>query len=156
MPDHNVLLSSWNRLRARPFGPWIFSKVLGRRARYTGSIRPLVRELAPGRARVLMRDRPAVRNHLNSIHAIALINLGEVTGGIALLAALPNDRRGIVTQLSMTYKKKARGTLEGRADFTPPEAGFEGPFITMTELVDQDGDVVAIATAEWTIGPARR
>lgn len=103
-----------------------------------------------------MKDRPAVRNHLNSIHAIALINLGEVTGGLALLVSLPRDRRGIVTNLSMKYVKKARGTLTGRADFAPPAPDFEGPFTTDTELIDNDGDVVAIATAEWTLGPAKR
>jgi len=153
MPESNDLLSSWQRLKGRPCGTWLFSKLLGRKARYTGSIRPQVRELSPGHARVEMRDRAAVRNHLRSIHAVALINLGEVTGGIALLAALPRDRRGIVTELSMRYVKKARGTLVGSADFTPPPADFEGPFTTETQLIDSEGDVVAIVTAQWTLGP---
>lgn len=156
MPKPNDLLATWLRLKDRPGGAWLFSKLLGRKARYTGSIRPRVRELGPGHARVELEDRPAVRNHLRSIHAVALINLGEVTGGIALLAALPDDRRGIVTELSMRYLKKARGTLIGSADFTPPPADFEGPFTTETKLVDSEGDVVAVATAEWTLGPKSR
>ena len=155
MSNSSTLLTSWQKLAGRPGGAWLFSKLLGRKARYTGSIRPLVRELGPGHARVEMRDRAAVRNHLRSIHAVALINLGEVTGGIALLASLPRDRRGIVTELSMRYVKKARGTLLGRADFAPPAPDFEGPFTTETELVDSEGDVVAVATAEWTLGPAK-
>ncbi len=156
MPNPNTLLASWQRLSERPFGAWLFSRFLGRKARYTGSIRPQVREIAPGRARVEMRDRPAVRNHLQSIHAIALINLGEVTTGLALLACLGADQRGIITHLSMRYLKKARGTLTGRADFPPPPADFEGPYETQAELVDEAGDVVAVATAEWTIGKVQR
>lgn len=156
MPKPNEFLAAWQRLSRRPGGAWLFSKLLGRKARYTGSIRPRVRELGPGHARVQMADRPGLRNHLNSIHAVALINLGEVTGGLALLASLPSDRRGIVTRLAMQYTKKARGTLTGHADFEPPAPDFEGPFETRSVLLDEHGDEVAVALAEWTLGPVKR
>lgn len=153
MNDANALLRSWQRLSTKPFGTRLFSFVLGRQVRYTGSIRPHIRELAPGHARVELRDRRKVRNHLRSIHAVALMNLGEATGGLALMAGLSDADRGIVTQLSMRYLKKARGTLLGRADFPMPPLGFTGPYTTETELVDAEGDVVAVCTAEWTLGP---
>lgn len=155
MTRNNRLLSLWLMLAKRPGGAWLFGQMLVRKVRYTGSIRPRIRELAPGHARISMADRAAVRNHLRSIHAIALMNLGEATGGLALLAALPDDRRGIVTNLSMEYLKKARGPLLGRADFPPPAPDFEGVLQTKTEIVDRQGDVVAIASAEWTLGPAK-
>lgn len=152
MADPSQLLHLWKRLSPLPGGKWLFSRVLGRTARYTGSIKPNVRELAPGHAVIAMRDRPAVRNHLRSVHAIALMNLGEVATGLAALACLGPGRRGIVTQLSMAYKKKARGHLTATASFTPPSDDFEGPFTVEATIVDGEGNVVAIATAEWTLG----
>ncbi len=152
----NAILARWRQLSQRPGGPWLFSLLLGRMARYSGSIRPRVVELEPGRCTVRMADRPAVRNHLRSVHAIALMNLGEVASGLAVLACLGPRRRGIVTNLAMSYEKKARGTITGRADFSPPASDHDGPFTVEAGLFDTDGDRVATITAEWTLGPADR
>lgn len=146
------LFEQWQRLHPRICGKWLFSRLLGRMARYSGSISPNVLEITPGRAVVQMHDRPAVRNHLHSIHAIALMNLGEISTGLAVLACLGSNRRGIVTNLSMEYTKKARGTLKATCDFEPPPADFEGPLTVRAQIFDESGDVVSTATAEWTIG----
>jgi uncharacterized protein (TIGR00369 family) len=120
---------------------------------YTGTVRPRVRELRPGFARVEMRDRRRVRNHLQSIHAIALMNLAEVTSGLAMTCSLPESARAIVTRLSIDYHKKARGSLTATCTCSAPDTSTEHEIDIQAEIRDASGDVVATATARWRVGP---
>ncbi|MBJ95927.1 MAG: DUF4442 domain-containing protein [Rickettsiales bacterium] len=134
-------------------GKWLFSQGVGRMAPYTGTIGALVDELRPGYARVLLKDRKKVRNHLHSVHAIALMNLGEVATGLALMSAMPDDARGILAGLSMDYHKKARGWLTAECSCEVPETSERREYEIRGEITDSAGDLVATATARWLIGP---
>lgn len=120
---------------------------------YSGTISPRVLELEPGFARVEMRDRAGLRNHLRSVHAIALANLGELTTGLAFSAGLPADARGIPTRLTMDYLMKARGTITATCRCAPPPTSEESRHEIVAELSDPAGEVVARATAEWLVRP---
>jgi acyl-coenzyme A thioesterase PaaI-like protein len=122
-------------------------------APYTGTIRPRIVELAPGYARVRMRDRRAVRNHLRSVHAIALMNLAEVTSGLAMLAGLSDDARAIITHLAIEFEKKARGPLEAECRTIPPATTERREYVLEPVIRDASGDEVARATARWLVGP---
>ena len=100
-----------------------------------------------------MRDRRDLRNHLRSIHAIALINLGELTTGLALVSTLPRDRRAILVDIRAQYLKKARGELSAEASFRFPGQAFETrDFDVEALLTDVEGDCVARVIATWQIG----
>lgn len=147
---------TWDVLTKVPGGNRVFSKLLGRMAPYTGTIDPVVVDLRPGFARVQMRDRRAVRNHLDSIHAIALMNLAEVSSGVAMMASIPDDARGILTGLSIRYGKKARGLLTAECTCEPP-ATSERREVTIEAVIrDESGAEVARAQASWLIGPKKR
>ena len=148
-----MIKKQWDMLSKVPGGKTIFSKMVGKMAPYTGTIRPRVVELKDGYAKVTMRDRRKIRNHLDSIHAIAMINLGEVTSGLALLYGMPDDARGIPIALSIEYVKKARGNLTAECTCTPITSNREIEYELEVNIHDQENDKVAKVIAKWKIGP---
>ncbi len=151
--DHGPVMKWWSRLSARPGGAALFSLGLGWIAPYSGTIGARVEELRPGYARVTLRDRRRVRNHLHSIHAIALINLGEIATGLAVLSCISTNMRGIVLGIEAEYVKKARGKLTAIAQFQmPQDLDDNTPCEVEAILQDESGETVTVVKASWLIG----
>jgi acyl-coenzyme A thioesterase PaaI-like protein len=151
----NVIRDAWNLLSKLPGGRRVFSRLAGRMAPYTGSIHAVVTDLRLGHAEVEMPDRRAVRNHLDSIHAVALVNLAELAGNVALFYSLPDGMRFIVAGLSIEYVKKARGTITAVSDCPIPAAGVRAEYKVPVSLRDASGTEVARATLRSLVGPAK-
>lgn len=154
MSAASLIREGWQRLRGLPGGRFLFSRLLGAAIPYTGALGAEVLTLEVGYARVQLRERRAVRNHLRSIHAIALCNLAELTGNLALVYSLPDDSRFIVTSLAIEYHKKARGVITGECHCTPPASADKQTYELSVTLTDQSGAVVATAKLKTLVGPA--
>lgn len=148
------ILAQWNRLRRLPGGAWLFSRMLGRMVPYSGTIGARVLTLEPGHAVLALKDRRKVRNHLASVHAIALANLGELTSGLATLTGLAGGARGIVTRIEVEYRKKARGPLRAEAHVEIPTVSAPIDHEAVAEIFDASNEIVAVVRAFWRLSPA--
>jgi acyl-coenzyme A thioesterase PaaI-like protein len=145
------LLAQWQRLQRVPGGAWLFSRLVGRAAPYTGSMGARVLELEPGRAVVQLRDRHRVRNHLRSVHAIALANLGELASGLAATAAMPAGVRGIPVHIGIDYHRKARGLLTAVGSAHIPVVTEPQDVEVHARISDGAGEVVAEVRVRWRL-----
>jgi uncharacterized protein (TIGR00369 family) len=151
----NVIRDAWDRLHKLPGGKRAFSRMIGMAAPYTGSIGAQVQEVRRGHARVTLRDRRAVRQHLGSVHAVALVNLAEMCGNLAVAYSLPDGARFIVAGLSIEYLKKARGTVTATCDVEVPARVERREIAVPVVMRDPGGEEVARATLRTLIGPVK-
>ena len=150
-----TLLTLWKKLAGLPGGKSLFSFLVGWVVPYSGTVRPEILEIKPGYSKILMKDRKSIRNHLNSIHAVALMNFGELTSGLAFNAGLPENARGIVTHLSIDFFKKARGVLIAECQCKPPSTNAEQEMDVYVPISNAAGEEVARVAARWKIGPKK-
>ena len=151
--SQNLIRQAWDLLGGVPGGKHVFSRLVGRMAPYTGSIHATVAVLRTGYAEVHMADRRAVRNHLDCVHAIALANLAELAGNVALAYSLPDDARFIVSGMDIEYLKKARGTITAIGEAPVPRSSVRTPYDVPVSLRDAAGVEVARAVLHSLVGP---
>lgn len=139
-PANLALYQKTSRL---PLGKHLFSRALCLKAPYFSSIKPLVSELRPGHCEVRMRKRHAVTNHIGTVHAIAMCNMAELSGGLVTDVTLPATQRWIPKGMTVEYLKKAETDLVATARPLLAIEGFTGGEYPVEVLVtDTAGDIV--------------
>lgn len=149
------LLATYRRLERLPLGRWLFARAVCLKAPYFATIAPRFEVLEANRCVVAMRDRRRVRNHIGTVHAIALCNLAELAAGVMTDASLPPSMRWIPKGMTVEYLVRARGTM--RAVATPDvaivaaDAGYALP--VTVEVSDASGTVVFLARIAMWVSP---
>jgi acyl-coenzyme A thioesterase PaaI-like protein len=148
------LLRHWECFQKIPLiGKALYSLYLSLLVPYSGSVRPRVLVFQKGKVELLLRDHPDFRNHLKSVHAIALSNIAELASGLAVISSLPPGARSIVTRLEIDYYKKSRGDIRAVSEFAWPEgeSSKSTTLIAVAHLYDSRGDQVSQMKAHWRI-----
>ncbi|HEU0154207.1 MAG TPA: hotdog fold domain-containing protein [Arenimonas sp.] len=156
MPD-TPLLRLYRKFIRYPAGHWLFSRAVCFKAPYFGSIQPTIRVLEAGRCEATIPHRRAVQNHIGTVHAIALCNLAELCAGVMTDASLPKDMRWIPKGMTVSYLKKAKGTMRAVATPTIPivsaTEGYDLPI--SVDVLDPAGEKVFHAEIRMWLTPKR-
>lgn len=148
----NQIYQYWQWLEKKPLGRWLFNQLIPFINPYTGALKARILEIDRGYSRLELNDRRAIRNHLNSIHAIALTNMGEFTSGIALISLFTDNMRGIPKEINIEFIKKARGRLIAECKTSLPDFESELEHTVTAEIKDGENDLVARVNVKWLLG----
>jgi acyl-coenzyme A thioesterase PaaI-like protein len=147
------------------FRPQVFGFLLGQVNPYSRSLHGFrMVSLQRGKAIGELRETKSVRNPFRSIHAAALVLLGETVGGLAIFSELEHypQIRAIVKQLSCEYYQKSRGRVVASCEFQLPtemKKLLETSSAKQQQLIDcqvpiidaKSGEKVALLTVRWAL-----
>ncbi len=146
----------YKRLASLPFGRRIFTRLICLRAPYFGSISPRFRDLRPGVAVVSMRNRRKVRNHIGTVHALAMGNLCELAAGLVMESTLPVGMRWIPRGMEIAYLAKAETDVVARAALASRDWAHAQDVPVEVTVTDAEDREVVRATITMYVSPARR
>ena len=149
-------LSAWQRLETLPLGKTLFSRAVCFKAPYFSSISPRFEELRPGYARVSMRKRRSVTNHIGTVHAIAMCNLAEIAAGTLTEVSIPASMRWLPKGMHVEYLRKAETDVEATATLPTVEEGAARDVPATVEVKDREGQVVCRAIITMWVSPRKR
>ena len=152
----SLAIRAWDRLKGSTSGRWLFSRFVCWRAPYFSSISPLFIELQSGRAVVSMRKRRKVKNHIGTVHAIAMANLCEIAAGTMTEVSIPQAMRWIPRGMTIRYLAKAQTAVTATA--TLPDISSREPqdAIVSVDVTDISGVIVVHADITMYVSPRTR
>ena len=136
MKTPNVL-KVWQISQHLPLGQHVFTGLLCIKIPFFTTIYPLVERLEPDYCKVKMKKTRFLINHVSSIHAIALCNLAEFTGGLMAQVTIPKQYRWIPKGMSVEYLHKAKTNLYAVAIPVDNQIIGQGDYDVKIDVYDQ-------------------
>lgn len=157
MATSNFTLDTWQRLSGYPLGKWLFSRLVCLKAPYFSSIRPRFVELRPGFAEVRMKKRRSIKNHIGTVHAIAMCNLAEIAAGTMTDVTVPKaTHRWIPRGMTVEYLLKGETDLRAVATLEIPEQFAEPVELPVkVDVIDTGENVVFRAVIGMWVTPKK-
>ena len=154
--EMNRALAMWNRLENKPFGKSLFSRAICWKSPYFASISPRFEEFRPNFARVSMKKRRSVTNHIGTVHAIAMCNLAEIAAGTMTEISIPPSMRWLPKGMAVEYLKKAATDVEATASMGEVADGPARDVPVTVDVRDRAGEVVCRAVITMWVSPRKK
>ncbi|EFC46453.1 predicted protein [Naegleria gruberi] len=139
---------------------WYLSKIISLSAPYTASISPTIEVMSDEKTVISIREKYSMKNPFNSIHAAALVNLGDLVCGIQVTNQTGAKKlRAIPVEIKAEYPKKSRGKITATCetiltDVSEMQQVNGKPCINaIAELRDESGELTAKVTMLWSVAP---
>ncbi|GLK89665.1 DUF4442 domain-containing protein [Pseudomonas turukhanskensis] len=94
------------------------SLLFGSQVKFASTAKVRVHSLTFDRAVLSLANRRPVQNHINGVHAAAMVLLAESATGFLVGMNVPDDKLPLIKSLKVDYLKRATGALQATAVLT--------------------------------------
>lgn len=144
-----------------PLNRWIVNRILWHKIPFNKPHQPTIRAIHANGATIGLAFKKQNKNHLNSIHACALITLAEYTSGLVLLAALgPESYRLIMKSIDAVFHYQAKTDVISHFELSDQEIQQIKTSLTHQEAIllplsipiyDQANQIVCTVNVNWQL-----
>ena len=151
-------LEKYNLVKDKWCGVKMFSFLVGYYSPFSNVTNPLVISYNEKECKVLMKDNQKNYNCFNSVHAIAMSNIGELSIGLVILEYINNKNknstiykyRGIITNIECIYYKKTRGDIIAISNIEDMANNN-----LIASLYNTQGKIICNVSTTWNISKER-
>ncbi|KAJ0404095.1 hypothetical protein P43SY_000879 [Pythium insidiosum] len=104
-----------------------------------------IHELTGDRARVALKNRWRVQNHIGGVHACGMALLAESATGMVFGMNVPDSHIPLIKSMTVRYKRVAKGDLQAVASLTPEQikeitTSDRGEVLVDVQVTDSSGE----------------
>jgi acyl-coenzyme A thioesterase PaaI-like protein len=137
-------------------GKRIFTLGYTLKAPYFGSFAPRVVDMRPNHGEVVVPNRRRNRNHIGTVHAIAVCNGLEMAMGALAEATVPDDKRWLPKGMEVAYLAKSIGDVTCVAETDQDQwDGDDRDLPVRVRATLDDGTVVVQGTIHLWVTPKK-
>jgi acyl-coenzyme A thioesterase PaaI-like protein len=135
----------------RSLGNQGYGEAIAGIAPYFGTITPRFLDFQPHYCALSIANTHAVRNHLGTLHAIAMCNGAELAAGLVTDASIPPGRRWIPVEMNVRYLAKAKTDVTVVCDGRALDWSLAGNIAVPVTISDADGKDVVTAVITMNV-----
>jgi len=155
----NRLEKTVNRLSKYPKS--VLSFAIGRVVPFVGTSGLCFEEMTKNRVIVTVKNRRKVRNHIQQIHAAAMVLLAETATGMVVGMNIPDDKIPLIKSLKTDFVRRSKGAMRAEAWLTEDQiqqilTTDKGEVLVPVKITDESGESPIESEMLWAWIPKKR
>lgn len=159
----NKLATLINRLNKLPLAlrRFLVTKAFCSKVKYAGTTGVVIEELTSNVAKLSLKNRKKVQNHIGGVHAIAAGVLAESATGVVFGMNVRDDCLPLLKSMKINYQRRMQGNLTALAHVTEAQQAqiqnsTKGSMIIDVAIHDESGEQPIECQMEWAWVEKRR
>jgi acyl-coenzyme A thioesterase PaaI-like protein len=141
--------------------PFFLNRSLGKVVPFVGTAGLQFLKLEPGRVELHINNRKHVQNHIQGVHAAAMVLLAETATGFVVGMSIPDDKLPLMKSMKIDYTKRAQGGLTAVATLTDEQIRQiqtldKGDVMVNVKVVDESGVEPVQCEMIWAWVPVKK
>ena len=133
---------------------FLLTKMFCSQIKFAGTTGIKIESISHHHAKIILKNRKKVQNHIGGVHAIAAGVLAESATGIAFGMNVPDSRLPLLKSLTINYTRRMQGDLTAYAVITDEQiqmiaAQEKGDVLIKVTITDESGQEPVECFMEW-------